>query len=198
MTRHDLEFGSIPRMVQRSAERFGAAEAVVDLDADVRWSFQDVAARMVGSVRAAIAFGVQPGDRVAVWAPNSAGWIEAALGILGAGAVLVPLNTRFKGPEVAYAVRKSGAMAVFTVGEFTGNDYPTMLREQNLDVPVVLIGGGSVDGTTSWKDYIAGGSRIDEAVALARIDAVRSEDVSDMLFTSGTTGAPKGAVVTHG
>jgi HIP---CoA ligase len=105
MTRYDLEFVSIPRMVLASAERFGAAEAIVDLDAGTRWSFADVADKMVDAVRAAIALGIEPGDRVALWAPNSADWIIAALGVLGAGGVLVPLNTRFKGPEAAYIVR---------------------------------------------------------------------------------------------
>ena len=142
--RHDLEFVSIPRMVLTSAKRFDAAEAVVDLDAGVRWSFTDVADRMTESVRAAIAFGIEPGDRVALWAPNCADWIVAALGIQGAGGILVPLNTRFKGPEIAYLLRKSGAKGVLTVPKFLGNDHVSTLKEVGVDVPIVLVGAGRV------------------------------------------------------
>jgi HIP---CoA ligase len=197
MKRHDLESVSIPRMVLASAERFGAAEAVVDPDAGVRWSFTDVADRMMASVRAAIAFGVEPGDRVALWAPNCADWIVAALGVLGTGGILVPLNTRFKGPEAGYILRKSGAKAVLTVPGFVGNDYVSMLQPE-VDIPIVLIGPGSADGTTSWEDYLAAGAGVRESTARSRIEAVGCDDLSDIMFTSGTTGAPKGVMLTHG
>ena len=82
---------------------------------------------------AAIATGVHPGDRVAIWAPNMAEWIVAALGLVGAGAALVPLNTRFKGPEAAYVLTRSRARALFTVRGFLGIDYPAMLEDE--DVP---------------------------------------------------------------
>ena len=76
-----------------------------------------------------MANGIERGDRVAIWAPNCAEWVVAALGAVGAGAVLVPLNTRFKGAEAAYMLRQSGARMLFTVGGFLGTDYPAMLDE---------------------------------------------------------------------
>ncbi|OBK63236.1 long-chain fatty acid--CoA ligase [Mycobacterium colombiense] len=197
-TRHDLLFVSIPRMVLASAERFGAAEAVVDLDAAVRWSFADVAQRMIQSVRAAIAFNIEPGDRVALWAPNCADWIVAALGVHGAGGILVPLNTRFKGPEIAYILRQSGAKAVLTVPSFLGNDHVSTLRDAGVDIPIVLVGPGSADATVAWADYLAAGATVESSTALARIEAVEAGDLSDIMFTSGTTGAPKGVMLTHG
>ncbi len=98
--RGDLEWGTIPRMVRLAAERYSDLEAVVD--GDVRLTFAQLGEAVEVSTRAAMAAGIEPGDRVAIWAPNIYEWIVAALGLLSAGAVLVPLNTRFKGHEAAY------------------------------------------------------------------------------------------------
>ena len=86
---------TIPGMVLDAAERFGKGEAVVE--GDLRYSFAEVEGRMLAVARALVAVGVEPGDRVGLWAPNSAAWIFSALGVLAAGASLVPLNTRFRG-----------------------------------------------------------------------------------------------------
>src|SRR5438045_3022098 len=94
---------------------------------DGRRTFAEFEHDMVASVRAVQALGVHPGDRVAIWAPNCARWVVAALGVLGAGAVLVPVNTRFKG-DAAYILRKSGARALLLVADFLGTDYAGMLR----------------------------------------------------------------------
>ena len=97
------------------------------------------------ATRAAIAQGIEPGDRVAIWAPNSWEWIVAALGVLGAGAWLVPVNTRFKGDEAAYVLDRADAVALFTVRGFLDTDYVAMLRDAAPDLPclehVVLLAG---------------------------------------------------------
>src|SRR2546430_14690481 len=100
--RADNQYRSIPRMALAAAERFGTAAAVVD--GDVTLTFEAVAAEMLSVARGLVARGVRPGDRVALWAPNSARWITSALGVLAAGAWLVPVNTRFKGAEAAYVL----------------------------------------------------------------------------------------------
>ena len=103
--------------------RFPDLEAIID--GDRRITYPELAELAVASTRAAMAAGLQPGDRAAVWAPNSADWIVAALGILGAGGVLVTLNTRFKGTEAAYVLGQAGARLLFTVNGFLDVDYPT-------------------------------------------------------------------------
>jgi HIP---CoA ligase len=136
--RYDEEYASIPDAVRVAARRFPDAEALAD--GEERWSFGDLEADMRASVRSVLAMGVRPGDRVALWAPNSARWIIAALGILGAGAILVPVNTRFKGQEAAYVLSKSGASALFVVTDFLDTDYVGMLRAADPGSPALRPG----------------------------------------------------------
>jgi acyl-CoA synthetase (AMP-forming)/AMP-acid ligase II len=200
--RYDRELVSVPNAVRSAAAGFGDAEAVVD--GTTRLTFAELYAAMLDSVRAMMTLGVRRGDRVGLWAPNSVYWIVAALGVLGAGAVLVPLNTRFRGEEAAYILRRSGARALLTVGDFLGNDYVSMLADADPDSPVlrrtVLLpdcGAAAVD-TLTWSDLLAAGTALPVQSAEAAVDSVTAEDLSDIIFTSGTTGHPKGVMITHG
>ena len=114
--RGDLEWGTIPGLLDSAAERFGARDAVVD--GDTRITFEHLRAAARHAAGAAIATGVEPGNRVAIWAPNIHEWIVAALGALYAGGVLVPINTRFKGREAGFVLQKSRAKLLFTVRGF--------------------------------------------------------------------------------
>lgn len=195
----ETEYRSIPRMALLNGERFAAEVAVIDSDTVL--TFADVRSGMLAVGRALMAAGVGPGDRVALWAPNSAAWITTALGIHAAGAWLVPLNTRFKGNEAAYILRRTGARAVLAVDGFLGVDYLDMLRGADPSLPAlgdaVTMGGDSA-GATAWDAFLAGGHDVSESEVIARIEAIRPEDVSDVMFTSGTTGHPKGAMLRHG
>jgi len=220
--RGDLEWGTLPGLVQDAAARFGEAEAIVDLHgpggSTTRWSFDRLAEEVATATRAVVAHGIEPGDRVAIWAPNCVEWVVAALGAVGAGAVLVPLNTRYKGPEAAYILRTSEARILFTVQGFLGTDYPALLDEATAsgdDVPgleriVVLrsddTGGPATAGSAgqvggrleSLADFLAAADRCEPEVAAGRTAAIGPDDLSDLVFTSGTTGHPKGAMTTHG
>jgi acyl-CoA synthetase (AMP-forming)/AMP-acid ligase II len=198
--RADERFRSIPNMALMAAETFGAAPSVVD--GEITSSFTDGAAAMITVGRALVASGVRPGDRVGVWAPNSAVWIEAALGVLAAGAWLVPINTRFKGEEAAYVVTKAGIRFLFAVDSFLGVDYPSVLRAslpRSEDGPeVVPLPGPGMASSTSWAEFLARAEAESEDVVLRRIHGLRPDDVSDVIFTSGTTGLPKGVMLRHG
>ncbi|MER5756412.1 FadD3 family acyl-CoA ligase [Streptomyces sp. NPDC002088] len=197
--RYDQEYLSIPNVVRRAAERYGDAPALVV--GEVRWSFRDLERQMIQGVRAALALGIRPGDRVGICAPNSAEWIVAALGVQGAGGIVVPLNTRFKAAELAYILRKSGAKALLAA-PFLGTDYVAELRKHDPELPAlrtsVSILGPRGEADLTWPDFLARGAAVPEGAAHASIDRVAPDDVSDVMFTSGTTGHPKGVILTHG
>ena len=187
-------------MLRDTARRLGAAEAVVD--GDRRVAYSELESMVTGAARALVAGGVLPGDRVAVWAPNSLEWIVAALGITTAGGVLVPVNTRFKGTEAAYVLERSGAKALFTVRGFLDTDYPALLAGAGVPLPAlehtIIVSGAVDDATESWGDFLARGDAVSADVVDARVAAIGPDDPSDVVFTSGTTGSPKGVVMAHG
>jgi acyl-CoA synthetase (AMP-forming)/AMP-acid ligase II len=188
-----------PALVDWAADRYGAAEALVD--GERRWSFRELAAEVHGASRAFVATGVGRGDRVAIWAPNVAEWVIGALGAQMAGAAIVPLNTRFKGHEAADLMMRSRASVLLTVNGFLGTDYVGMLRSTGIDLPeltdVVVLRGEAPDDTVSWADFVARSECVDPAAAGEIGGAVQPGDLSDIIFTSGTTGRPKGVMCTH-
>ena len=187
---------TIPQLVSRAAAVFSDRPAIEE--GSIALSFAELADRRLDSTRAFIAAGIEPGDRVAIWAPNCHEWILAAIGLQSAGAVLVPVNTRFKAAEAGYILAKSGARLLCTTGEFLGVNYADSLaasRPASVE-RIITFRGDSIAGEP-WAAFLAAGSSVPESAALARIDAVRPDDFADILFTSGTTGKPKGVISTH-
>ncbi|MFF4113175.1 FadD3 family acyl-CoA ligase [Streptomyces sp. NPDC001714] len=163
---------TIPRMVLSAADRFGDAEAVVD--GPLRLTFAQLTDRVRVAAGAFASLGVGRGDRVAIWAPNSAEWIVAAFGLLTAGGVLVPVNTRFKEDEAHDIVVRSGAKAVLVQQGFLGLEFTGPPGVAVIDLKSGLLESGSPFERE-----------------------VRGDDVADIVFTSGTTGRPKGVMMTH-
>ncbi len=163
---------TIPEMVASAADRFGDAEAIVD--GPLRLTFRQVVDRIRCAAGAFADLKIDKGDRVAVWAPNSAEWIIAAFGVLTAGGVLVPVNTRFKPDEAGDIITRSRAKAVLVQKGFLGQDYTAPAGVPVLDLK---------------SDFLCSGSPFERPVD--------GGDVSDIIFTSGTTGRPKGAMMNH-
>jgi acyl-CoA synthetase (AMP-forming)/AMP-acid ligase II len=190
---------SIAALTASAAERFSDRVAVVDGADRVTYARLYEEARRFGA--ALVAEGVEPGDRVGIWAFNSREWIVALLGLYQAGAVLVPVNTRFKGREAADILRRARARVLVTVTDFLGNDYARMLAGSGVDLPdlrtVVLARGETSGGGVGWDDFLARAGGAGLAEVDRRRAALGPEDVSDILFTSGTTGRPKGVLMTH-
>ncbi|MEU5049605.1 FadD3 family acyl-CoA ligase [Streptomyces sp. NPDC021096] len=214
--RGDLEFGSLPGLVRAAAERHADREAVVD--GRVRITYRQLGERVERAAAACLATGVEAGDRVAVWAPNTADWIVSALGAVTAGAVLVPVNTRFKGAEAVRVLERTRARLLFVTGTFLGTSYVAALRSAAAQPPaggaaaagevgplpglphlrdVVVLADDAPADFRTWKEFLGAGDAVPARAVRARADAVGPGAASDILFTSGTTGEPKGAVITH-
>jgi HIP---CoA ligase len=181
---------TIPGLLRAVATAHPDVEAVVEGDRRITYS------QLLGQVRRAagalVSSGIQRGDTVAIWAPNSTEWIVAQLAIAYVGAVLVPLNTRFQGPEAEYILRKSRAGLLLTVESFLGRSFPSLIRRD--EVPELR----EIVRFESFREFLDQGSDGDVARAEERASAVKPEDWLDLMFTSGTTGRPKGVRSRHG
>jgi acyl-CoA synthetase (AMP-forming)/AMP-acid ligase II len=183
---------TIPEALLGASERYGDLEALVD--GTRRWTYRELAESAQTAARALAATGIAKGDRVALWAPNTAEWAIAALGTYLAGGVMVPLNTRFKGAEAHHVLRTSGARLLITVTDFLDTDYLEMLGDPPPSVKEsIVLSGPTRKDAVRWEDFLSRGSGTDSS-----LPTVVADDISDILFTSGTTGSPKGAMLRHG
>ncbi len=194
-----LPAANIPAMALASAERFGSATALID--GERRWTYNEFGETVRGAMAAAIGLDIEKGDRIGLWGPNTSEWIFAALGILGAGGILVPLNTRWSGEEIGYALEKADVSALFVSQGFLGLDQVGSLRTaapslRATDTVVTL--EGEVAGGRTFGDFLSLGEDVSREQVEASIARIRPEDTSDIMFTSGTTGRPKGVVLRHG
>ena len=177
-----------------TVERMGDHEALVECATGRRWSYRELLDEVDTVARGLATLGVTKGDRVGIWAPNCAEWTVVQYATARLGAILVNVNPAYRAHELGYVVQQSGMRTIVSVREFKGSSFADMIDEVRPDNPtlqdVVLI------GEDSWDELVAAG-RADDA-DLAAIEAgLSATDPINIQYTSGTTGFPKGATLSH-
>jgi fatty-acyl-CoA synthase len=188
---------TIGQNLAATAERHGDREALVVPFQDVRLTYAELVHEVGRVARLLLAMGLQKGDRLGIWSPNCAEWVLVQYATAQVGVVLVNLNPAYRTSEVAYALRQSGCRAVITQVRYKTSEYRDMLAEVRPELPAleeVLYMGPPGQG---WDHLVARGESVGDDELRAREAELTFDDPINIQYTSGTTGFPKGATLTH-
>jgi acyl-CoA synthetase (AMP-forming)/AMP-acid ligase II len=172
-------------------------EAEAAVDGAVRLTYRTLAERVDAIARALIAAGIEPGDRVATMTPPALEFWLTYLATVSIGATWMGLNPRYQNPEYAYLLGDAQPKLVFCREEYEGRNYLADLRAVAPATTRFVTLAGAAPGAEGWDAFIATGSVCDDAVLAARRAAVDPEAIAVIVYTSGTTGKPKGAMLSH-
>lgn len=209
-----LQDVTIPDFLSRTVEQYGKQEAAVFCEPGVRWTWQELNERIDRFAAGLLSIGLYKGDRIGIWSPNRPEWLIAQFATARIGLILVNINPAYRRHELEYALNNVGAKALITATEFKSSDYlamlldlapelsnasPGNLKAQRLPhlTTIIQVGDETCSGMFRFSDVLdkgTGGNR-------DRLDAIsaglKPDDAVNIQFTSGTTGTPKGATLTH-
>ncbi|MCA0148044.1 MULTISPECIES: AMP-binding protein [Rossellomorea] len=189
-------------------------EAVVYADRGLRWSYHEFNQLCRQAAKGFMKLGINKGDHIAIWASNTPEWLVSQFSTGKMGAVLVTVNTNYRSAELEYLLRQSDSQTIILMEEFRGASYIDMLYEicpelkysepgelKSAKLPflknVIVLGDNSYPGTYSWEDIMEKGKEVEENDLDVRLSSLSPHDVINMQYTSGTTGFPKGVMLTH-
>ena len=187
----NLSSFTIPALIKYQAENFGSKPALISDHETI--SFLELDKLSTNIAAHLIDLNILPGDRVAIWAPNMNEWVLAAIAIHKVGGVLVPINTRMKGREAAYILNNSESKILFSLNTFLGTDYFKLLENEDLPYLKYQISFDEIEAT----DFEIPFSTLKENTLDVQLPEVIETDMADIIFTSGTTGKPKGVISSH-
>jgi len=191
---------TIGAALERAAKDWQRRPAIIAPFQNIRWTYEELNARADALATGFLELGLEPGDRIGIWAPNCAEWTLTQFAAAKAGIILVTINPAYRKAELDYALNKSGCRALVLAKAHRGVEFASMLRELVAERKLpqlqhaILIGKKSIEGFLAFDDVAA--TKADDRVRKIGA-ALKPDDAINIQFTSGTTGFPKGATLSH-
>ena len=186
---------TIPDNLDHTVSLFAGREALVDVQQGIRWTYAEFADEVSRLARALLAAGVRTGMRVGIWAPNCAQWTQVQYATASIGAILVNINPSYRTHELAFVLNQAGISYLFLAESFKTSDYVAMLEEVRDDCPELQ--DAFVIGRDSWDALLARSDEVTPDQVSAVQQTLDPNDAVNIQYTSGTTGFPKGATLSH-
>ncbi|KAB7744260.1 AMP-binding protein [Nostocoides sp. F2B08] len=186
---------TIPDNLDATVARHGDRLALVDREQGIRWTYREFADEVDRLARGIVAAGIEKGQRVGIWAPNRAEWTVVQYATAKVGVILVTINPAYRSHELEYVLRQAGIAYLFAVEGFRTSDYRSMVEE--VADGVTDLRGVVYLGTESWQRFVDAGGSVDPDRVAGIQAGLHPDDPINIQYTSGTTGFPKGATLSH-
>ena len=187
--------------LDRICEHFGDSEALISRHQSLRYTYGQLKQQVENAARGMISIGVEKGDRVGVWSPNCAEWLIAQYALARVGAIMVNINPAYQLRELEHALTQSGVSVIVAARGFRNSNYVAMIDELAPKLPTlkqtVYLGRERLGSAFTWDDLLENGKTVSDPELREREASLQCDDPITIQYTSGTTGRPKGATLSH-